>query len=126
MKNRILLFTIFTVTLFSLGLLMTVLFNTTPADRSSILLLYCALGLGLIGVIFFAQYITALIAGHSSGSLWQTILSQLRFSTIATALLVTLLLLQASRLLNIASAVVLIVLAIMAELILRKRTYPKL
>lgn len=126
MRNRVVLFSIFTVTLFSLGLLMTVLFNTTPTDRSSILLLYAALGLGLVGVVFFAQYITALIAGHSSGSLWQTILGQLRLSTIISALVVILLLLQASRLLNVASAVVLIVLAAMAELILRKRTYPKL
>lgn len=105
---------------------MTVLFNTTPADRSSVVLLYAALGLGLIGVVFFTQYITALLTGHSSGSLWQTILGQLRLSTIIAALVVVLLLLQASRLLNVASAVVLIVLAVMAELILRKRTYPKL
>lgn len=126
MKTRILLFVIFAVSLFSLGLLLTVLFNSPPKGSNTLLLFYGSFALTITGLAFYAQYITSTITGRIQGSYWKTILDHLRIAIIVSGTVTIMTLLQANRLLNAATALILIFAAVVAELMLKRRSTIKL
>lgn len=126
MKTRIILFLVFAILLFSLGLLLTVVFNSLPSNPRTLLLFYGSYLLTLIGVIFYANYLITSFNGRWQGSYYQTILGQLRTAVIASVTLTIITLLQASRLLNAATFLVLVFVGIVCNLMLKRRSVPKL
>ncbi|MEX0594777.1 MAG: hypothetical protein WD157_01610, partial [Patescibacteria group bacterium] len=56
MKTKVLVFLIFTVTLFAIGTLVTILFNMPPDNRSVLAMFYTCVFLLIFGAVFFIGY----------------------------------------------------------------------
>lgn len=56
MRTKVLLFTIFSATLFAFGAVVSLLFETTPDSRTILLIFYASLFVLIFGVVFFAGY----------------------------------------------------------------------
>jgi hypothetical protein len=121
MKTRVLLFIIFAVSVFAFGTLVTTLFNTAPIENEVIVMFYLALFVALFGLTFFITYGFYYLRLQATPN-WQSTLFALRLGTIAGLLAVILLAIQSVNLLNAATFIILLVLSVVAELIMRRRT----
>lgn len=120
MKVRALLFVIFTVCLFALGVLVTTLFNTAPATNDAVAMFYGSLSITLFGLIFFLLIAFTRIQTHVNPGLG-ALKVMLRASLIIDILVVALLALKANNVLNWATSIVLVLVAIIIGIILKKR-----
>ncbi|QQG50108.1 MAG: hypothetical protein HZB70_00790 [Candidatus Berkelbacteria bacterium] len=125
MKTKVLLFLIFAVTIFALGTVVTVLFNTAPTSADVIALFYLALLVAVFGIIFFATYSFHYLKLQAIPS-WQSTIGAMRLGLVGGLLIIALLAIRSVDYLNTATFIVLFLLAIATELILRKRTVLKL
>ena len=120
MRLKVIIFAIFTITLFALGVLITTLFNTTPTSNDVITMFYIAAFLTLAGLLFFALYVLKYL--RAAGSVGTSgVLSNLRTALVLAVFSVLVMVMQSQSLLNWATAAVLIVAAIISELMLKKR-----
>lgn len=122
MKIKVLLFALFAISLFALGVLITTLFNTNPTSSDVLGLFYIALFVTLYGLVFYAMLIFAYLR-HQAPAQISWVKSSLRLSGVVSLLMVGLLALQAQRLLNIATFLVLVVASVMLELMMRRRVF---
>lgn len=122
MKIKVFLFIIFTVTAVSFAIGLNLLLNTTPSSREVLVLFYLALLAFLAGLFFLISYAAGYWKSQVILSWYQTI-SCLRLSIIISTIVVALLSLHAAQLLNWAWFLVLIVVAVITELTLRRRTF---
>lgn len=121
MKTRVLLFLIFAIMVFALGTVVTVLFNTAPTSNDIVALFYISLFCTLFGITFFAVYSVSYLRLQALPD-WQSTASALRLATVLAALISALLLIRSVNLLNAATFIILIILAVASELILRRRS----
>ena len=121
MKTRVLLFLFFTITIFALGTVISILFNTAPTSREIIALLYFALFTTIFGVVFFAVYSFHYLRQQAIPS-WQSTLTAVRLGLVIGLLVDILLAIRSVNLLNTATFIILVLIAVAAELLLRKRT----
>jgi hypothetical protein len=120
MKTRVLLFILFVATLSAAGTLVTVLFNTAPNTREVIALFYTALMVTVFGLVFFTSYGVSALRFQGIPD-WQSTVAAMRIGLVASVFLAILAAIQSVQLLNTATFIILIILAIAGELILRKR-----
>ncbi len=120
MKTRVLLFLLFVATLIAGGTLVTVLFNTAPTTTEIILLFYCALTVVIFGLVFFTIYSLAALRFQGLPD-WQSTVSALRIGVIAGIFSAVLLAIQSVSFLNLATFVIVLILALACELMLRRR-----
>lgn len=125
MRTRILLFLTFTITLVSLGLTTTVLFNSAPEGIDVLSLFYGSLFISLFGLVFFAFYLLNYFRNLSIPP-WQQTVNALRWAGLAGACCIVLLLLQANRVLNIATLMIVLVAIVLLELVLRRNLLNKI
>lgn len=120
MKTRVLLFLVFVVTLSAAGTLITVLFNAAPNTREIVALLYAAMLCTVFGLVFFALYGVSALKFQGIPD-WHSTVAAMRVGLVASIFFVVLLAIQSVQLLNTATFIILIILAIAGELMLRKR-----
>lgn len=120
MKTRVLLFLLFVVTLSAAGTLVTVLFNTAPNTREVIALLYTAFLCTVFGLVFFTLYGISALRFQGIPD-WHSTVAAMRIGLVTSIFFVVLLAIQSVQLLNTATFIILIILAIAGELMLRKR-----
>lgn len=120
MKTKALLFTLFAVTLFAVGTLVTVFFNTAPTTRDVIWLFYATFLISTFGLMFFGFFIAAYIKNRAIPA-WQTTASCFRYAAILAVLFTVLITLNSHQVLNFASALVIIIALGLAELIWRRK-----
>lgn len=125
MKTKVLLFIIFALSVFAIGTVITVLFNTAPTSADVIALFYVALLVTLFGLIFFSVYSFYYLRLQAIPS-WQSTVSALRLGLVGALLAVAILAIRSINYLNTATFIVLCLLAVATELVLRKRTVMKL
>jgi|GEM_PF-1911798 len=124
MKTRVLLFLLFTITVFAIGTLVTVLFNTTPSSTGVVALFYTSFFATLFGLIFFSVYGLAYLRLQAIPN-WQSTLTALRLGVVGSTLFSVLLAIRSVNLLNLATFIILVILAVAAELVMRKRSIQK-
>jgi len=56
MKTKVLRFLIFVVTLFSIGAIITLLYNYPPSEKNILVIFYLSLFFTIFGVVFFVGY----------------------------------------------------------------------
>lgn len=121
MKSKILIFGLFSVTLFALATTITLLFNTSPDSPKIIVGFFSAIFLtlfGLLYIIFFGfQYLR-----YRSIAPWQSTLQNIRFSLIGAMTTVVLLLMSAYEIVTPATLIIVLIIAILTELVWRRRT----
>jgi len=120
MKTKVLLFSLFTVTLFALGATVTLLFNTSPETREVIWLFYTAYLLSVFGIVFFLLFIWNAIKFHATPP-WQTTFSCVRYSLLFAILTSLLLILNANNVLSLPTGLVITAGLIIAELVWRRK-----
>jgi len=120
MKPKVLLFGIFTISLFAFGVLITTLFNSAPIATENIIMFYSSLFLSLLGIIFFINYLLVSNKTKTEPSL-STVWSILKLAVITDLLLILLIFLKSKEVLNTATAVTLTVIALIIALVTRKR-----
>jgi len=115
MNPRVLMFIVFTISIFASGVLITTLFNSAPTDKTVVVMFYSSLFLTLYGLIFWLfWFINRIKTGLAPNiSLLKTIL---RLTLIADLLLITLLFLGSNKILNWPIAIILIVVAMILGL----------
>ncbi|MEK7171078.1 MAG: hypothetical protein AAB774_02130 [Patescibacteria group bacterium] len=120
MKIKALLFVIFTVFLFALGVLVTTLFNTSPVTPDAVAMFYASLGLTLFGLIFFVIFVIVRLQTQVNPGL-SAIKAMLRQTLVVDILVVVMLALKSNNVLNWATAIVLTVVAAIIGVILKRR-----
>lgn len=120
MRIKALLFVIFTVFLFALGVLVTTLFNTAPVTPDAVAMFYASLALTLFGLIFFVIFIIVRLQTQITPGL-SAIKAMLRLAFIVDALIISLLALKANDVLSWATAIVLAVVAVIVGVVLKRR-----
>lgn len=120
MKTKALLFVIFTIFLFALGVLVTTLFNTAPVTLDAVAMLYASLGLTLYGLIFFMFMVFVRLQTQVTPGL-STIKSLLRLTFVVDALIIILLALKANDVLSWPTAIVLAVVAMIIGVVMKRR-----
>jgi len=115
MNPRVLMFIVFTISIFASGVLITTLFNSAPTDKTVVVMFYSSLFLTLYGLIFWLfWFINRIKTGLAPNiSLLKTIL---RLTLIADFLLITLLFLGSNKILNWPIAIILILVAMILGL----------
>lgn len=121
MKTKILLFSIFAITLFAIGSAITVLFNTAPTTRDVIWLFYTATLFSLFGLAFLTMYLVSYLRFRLTPSS-QTISNSLRYSTLFGLCVVALIALGANNSLNWLIGLIVVGVMIIADLLWRRRT----
>lgn len=120
MRIKALLFVIFTVFLFALGVLVTTLFNAAPVTPDAVAMFYASLALTIFGLIFFIIFIIVRLQTQITPGL-SAIKAMLRQSLVVDILAIALLALKANNVLNWATAIVLTVVALIIGVILKRR-----
>lgn len=120
MKVKALLFVIFTICLFSFGVLITTLFNTAPTTNDAVAMFYASLSITLFGVIFFLLMLLSWLQTHVSLG-FATLMDILRLAVIIDVLIIALLALEANNVLNWATSVVLVVLTVIVGVVIKRR-----
>lgn len=120
MKTKALVFFIFALLMFSVATLFTVLFNTAPSTISTIVLFYISVAVTLFSVIFLANYLINYWKFHLTPP-WASTMAGLRWGSLTGIFVCLLLAMQAQRLLNIPTGVILVVIVVILELIWRRR-----
>lgn len=120
MKTRVLLFLLFVITLVAAGTLITVVFNSAPNTGEIIALFYLSLIGTIFGLVFFALYGFRALRFQAIPD-WQSTLWALRMGAITGVLTAVMLAIRSVRLLNLATFIILIILALMSELMMRRR-----
>jgi len=120
MKTRALLFVVFTIALFALGVLITTLFNTSPGTKDALAMFYVSTFLFLFGLVFFGGY--AFIWLRAGGApVGQPVFSLIRSTLIFDLFLLAILLMRSSGVLDWATSAVLLAAAVILTLVIRKR-----
>lgn len=119
MKMRVLLFLIFALTLFAVGALIDILFNTSPGSIKVMVAFYAALFFTLAGLVFFSFYSFIYLHIGNLPSRLSTVL-QIRLSIYLALWLSSMLALSAYHLLNIISAIVILATLVIFELSLKQ------
>lgn len=120
MKTKVLLFIIFTATLFALGTIITLMFNSAPETGSVLTVFYTAVFTLIFGLVFFGGY----WINHSRFQAlppWQQTASVLRYGFLLGLLVVLLILVSAYVGLSVPLFLVLLSLIAFAEILWRKR-----
>lgn len=121
MKTRVFLFFVFVLTTVAFATWLTLLVETSPSSRDVVIAFYLAsLGTfagGIFGIGYLANFWPKRLAPS-----WAQTVRLLRISCLMAVVLVTLLALQASHLLTVVWALVLIISSIIIELVWRRRT----
>lgn len=120
MRTKSLIFSIFTILLFALGLLITVIFNMVPDTTPVLVMFYASLFFSVFGLIFFTFY---LVQYKQSETLppWSRTVAALRWSFLTSLAAVILLMLKSVDLLNAATLAIIIVATFMGEVLLRRK-----
>lgn len=120
MKTKVLLFIIFTATLFALGTIITLMFNSPPESASVLAMFYFAVFVLVFGIVFFVGY----GVNHSRFQAlppWQQTASVLRYGLLLGLLTVLVVLVSAYVGLSTPLFLVLLSLVVLAEILWRKR-----
>jgi hypothetical protein len=120
MKTKSLLFILFTATLFAIGTIITLLFNTAPTETATIATLYISIFVAILGVIFFGFY-GYNYYNHASTPPWKSTAASLRWGFLTGCFVVVSLMLSSYSALNTPTFLVLIVATIIVEFVWRKR-----
>lgn len=120
MKTRALLFFLFTLSVFAIGTVITVLFNTVPTNTEVIALLYLSLFVAVFGAVFFTTYLFSYLRAQALPG-WEQTLSSLRLGTVLGAMVITLLAIRSINLLNIPTFIIIVLLTFAAEIMLRRK-----
>jgi len=120
MKIKALLFVIFTISLFALGVLVTTLFNTAPATNDAVAMFYASLFIALFGIIFFLLLLFTRLQTQVSPGL-AAIKMMLRLAAVFDALIIALLALRSNNVLSWPTAIVLFVVTIIIGVMLKRR-----
>lgn len=120
MKVKALLFVIFTIFLFALGILVTTLFNSAPTAPDAVAMFYASLFLALFGLIFFIMLIVMYLKTKVTPG-FSTLKTLVGLVLTADALLIALLVLKANEILNWATSIVLALLAVITSVVLKRR-----
>jgi len=121
MRTRVLLFAVFTISLFALGVLITTIFNTAPGPFEVLTLFYISFFLTAFGAIFFTLYLRYYLTAPTVIPGWQQTAASFRIAVLISSLLSIMLALQASKLLNLGTVLVLVVAVVLLELVVRRR-----
>ena len=121
MKTKILLFSAFTVTLFAIGVDITVLFNTEPTTRDLIWLFYVATFFSLLGLSFLILYYASYLRFRLTPSA-QSIGNALRYATLFGLCVAILIALRANNSLSWLVGIIVVGVMIIADLLWRRRT----
>lgn len=120
MKTKTILFGLFAITLFALGVTVTLLFNSAPTDNRLIAYLFLSLFVSIFGLAFFIQLTVNFFRFHSVPP-WQSTLTSGRYSALLALFLTLSLLLRSYKLWNIATGIVLVVITVVLDLLWRGR-----
>ena len=120
MRTKSLIFSIFTILLFALGLLITVIFNMTPDTTTVLVMFYASLFFSVFGLIFFTFY---LVQYKQSETLppWSRTVAALRWAFLTSLTAVIILMLKSVDLLNAATLAIIIVATFTGEVLLRRK-----
>jgi len=121
MKTKVLLFVIFAITLFSLGALITVIFNSQPNTAEVLIMFYLCLFLTVFGVVFYAIFGLLYWREGMVVPGWSGTSTTSRLALIAASMTVISLLLRSYDLLNVATVLVILAGAAIFELSSRRR-----
>lgn len=124
MKTKVLLFLLFTLTAFAIGTVVTLLFNTAPTSKEIIALFYISLFATIFGLVFFTIYSFFYLRLQAIPP-WLSTVSAIRLGVVTAGLITVLLAVRSVEMLNTATFVILVVLAGVAELLLRRKTMMK-
>ncbi|HUD20449.1 MAG TPA: hypothetical protein VMQ44_00025 [Candidatus Saccharimonadales bacterium] len=119
MKTRGLLFLAFALTLFAGATVITVLFNTPPSTTGIFVLFYVSLFLIAGGLLFLVLYFWQFFRFHAIPP-WGQTAAVIRWSVLASAVITLALVLQSFRLLNYPTFFVLLAMAIVTEVFMRR------
>ena len=122
MKTRSILFSIFAITLFALGFVVTLLFNSSPTKSATIVEFFAALFICVFGVIFFLLLIANFFRYQATPQ-WQSTINSSRWAALTAGYAVLGLILSVFRLLNLATALVLLAIFIVVDLLWRGRLH---
>lgn len=122
MKLKVLLFSIFSISLFSLGVLITTISNTAPTSLDVIGMFYVSLFFTLYGIIFFFLLCLAYLRLQAMPPVTQVI-SLIRLSGLVSLFVIGILAIQSLDLLNIATFLALLAAAVILELVMRRRVF---
>lgn len=121
MKTKILLFSVFTITLLAIGTVITVLFNTAPETKDVIWLFYTATFFFLSGLAFLVMYLVSYLRFRLTPAA-QTIANSLRYSALFGLCVIALIALGANNSLNWLIGLIVIGAMVIADLLWRRRT----
>lgn len=120
MKNKLLFFVIFSVTLFALATTITLLFNTAPDTPAIIATFYISALLTIFGLIYSTLNAIQYFRFRSTAP-WQSTLFNLRLACIVSLVLIVYLLMNVYNIFNVATALVVLALSVVSELLWRRR-----
>lgn len=99
---------------------MTTIFNTAPATNDAVSMFYASLFITLFGLIFFLLIALTRLQTHVNPGL-AALKVMLRVAVITDVLIVALLALKANNVLSWATSIVLVVVAVIIGVVLKKR-----
>lgn len=120
MKSKLLFFSIFSVTLFALATSITLLFNTAPENLVIIASFFISLLLTVFGISYCVLYGFQHFRFRQTAP-WQSTMFNLRLSLLISSVMLVFLLLSAYNIFNVATALVTVALAVVSELLWRRR-----
>jgi hypothetical protein len=121
MKSKILLFSLFSVTLFALATTITLVFNTAPDSPKLIVGFFASVLVTVFGLIYLLIY-GLQYWRYRSVAPWQATLLNLRLSFIGAMTFVALLLMSAYEIVTPATVIIVLIIAVLTELVWRRRT----
>ena len=119
MKSRILLFSVFSLSLFAFAVLLTILFNTTPSHPEEIIAFFGSLLFVLFGFITFGFYIFSFYRSKTIPN-WSDVLSYVKQSLVLSLGIVLIISLRAYKLINGPSLLILIAGLLIAQFLAKK------
>lgn len=119
-KTKLFLFSLFAVCLFAFGVTITTLFNSAPDSLEVVILFFVALFVSLAGGLFLGTRLVSYYRFRSNIT-WTQAMVTLRSSAVAAGALVLLLILSSLKILNLPSAIAVVIVAALFELALRRR-----
>ncbi len=125
MKTKVLLFLLFTLTLFAIGTLITILFNVPPSGTNALVMFYGAIFILIFGLVFFVGYGVNRYRFQALPP-WQQTATVSRYGILTGLLAVLSLVVSAYIGLSWPLFIVLIALVVFTEVLWRKRKAIKL
>jgi len=119
MKSRATLFTVFSLSLFALATLITIVLNTSPNNPPEIFAFFISLVVALVGIFTFGLYGYGIMKTHSTPG-WIEVAGYLKQAIILSIGVTIILALRSYKLINGQSLAILIVGLIIGSLLVKK------